>query len=107
MARKRLLHISITGGDLDEMIAIFADAEDTHHDGVWFANRLSELGVIEVLDYSSVDVAHGEALPSPDEHDVVFVGGSIPSINDGLDWQDTMMAWLAEYRSTGRPLFAA
>lgn len=107
MARKRLLQISITGGELDEMIEIYANAEDTHHDGVWFANRLAELGVLELLDYTSVDVAHGEALPPPDAHDVVFVGGSIPSINDGLDWQRTMMAWLAEYRTTGRPLFAA
>ena len=47
MARKRLLQISITGGDIDEMTAIYADSEDTHHDGVWFANRLAELGVLE------------------------------------------------------------
>ena len=107
MARKRLLQISITGGDLDTQVALFADSEDTHHDGVWFANRLAELGILDALDYVSVDVAHGEALPAPDAHDAVFLGGTIPSINDGLDWQDTAMAWLAAYRKTGRPLFGA
>ncbi len=105
MARTRLLQISITGGDPEEMAARYAGAEDTEYDGTWFRNRLSEIGLLERLDYTSVDVAHGEDLPPSGDCDVVFLGGSIPSIYEGLDWQQTAMAWLDRYRETGRPLF--
>ncbi len=100
-----LLHVSINSEDPELDPARFEPLDDgSGYDGVWFTNRLRELGLLDRLDFVSIDVYRGESLPDPGVADAVFVGGSYPSINDGFAWQKTAMDWLAEYRETGRPL---
>ncbi len=106
MAKKTLVHISINGEDPELDPARFESLDDgSGYDGVWFENRLKELGVLEQIDFVSADVYGGAVPPGPETADAVFIGGSYPSINDGFDWQKTALDWLAAYRETGRPLF--
>lgn len=103
MARKKVLLVSIAGSDDSLDPARFDDLAETNDDAVWFANRLSELGVFDAIEFGTVYAFEGEALPDPEKVDAIFVGGSYPSINDRLPWQLATMAWLEGYRATGKP----
>lgn len=104
MARKKLLHISIQGGDATLDPARFAGLADTSDDVRWVENRLVELGVRDAFDFSGVYAYKGELPPDPSSLDVAILGGSYPSINDRLDWQLATMDWLVRYRETGKPI---
>ena len=102
-ARKRVLLISLAGDDPSLDPARFDGIADTTDDAVWFGNRLRELGLIDAIEFRTVQAFRGEALPDPEDVDAVFIGGSYHSINERLSWQLTTMAWLERYRATGKP----
>lgn len=103
MSKPSLLYVSILGTPDQHDPDRFADLPDSGNDSCWIANRLTEWGVADAVDLRSVNVPMGDELPEVADIDGVIVGGSVPSINDGFDWQERAMAWLEDWRSTGRP----
>ena len=98
-----VLYISIIGTPDKYDPADFADLPDSGDDGRWVRNRLDEWGVLDQLGFRVVYVTQGETLPELDGIDAVIVGGSVHSVNENQPWQRDVFAWLARWRSTGRP----
>ena len=83
--------------------SFYADLPDTGDDQLFIANRLEEWGVLDQIDYRSVNVTLGDDIPDRDDFDAVIVGGSFHSMNENQPWQKQLMNWLATWRETGRP----
>jgi len=83
--------------------SFYADLPDTGDDQLFIANRLEEWGVLDQIDYRSVNVTLGDDIPDRDDFDAVIVGGSFHSMNENQPWQKRVVRWLADWQKTSRP----
>lgn len=103
MPKKRLLYISMLGTPDIYDPSFYADLPDTGNDQLIVANRLREWGVLEQIDYRSVNVTLSDDIPDCDDFDAVIVGGSFHSMNENQSWQKEVVRWLADWQNTSRP----
>ncbi len=94
--------LGLKGGDDARIFCRLPGGDD---ETVWMRLCLSSLGLDERIDYRSVRVDHGEALPAVEGIDAVIVGGSIASVHDNEDWQLRTADFLRGWRATDRPWF--
>ena len=78
--------------------SFYADLPDTGDDQLFIANRLEEWGVLDQIDYRSVNVTLGDDIPDRDDFDAVIVGGSFHSMNENQPWQKRVVRWLADWQ---------
>jgi len=104
MSAKSLLFISLSGSDSSLPPSRFEEIGRAGDELTWVEELLGSLGVLNTISYKGVRAYKYEPIPDPGDFDAVILGGSYHSVNDRFPWQLDAMRWIAEYRSTGRPL---
>jgi GMP synthase (glutamine-hydrolysing) len=100
----KLLYICQFAEPWEHDLSIYRGQDDGDDDAGWFAARLRELGLDDVVDLSVARVCLGETIPDPCDFDAAVIGGSYHMVGEGRAWQHRVLGWLGSARGAGLPV---
>lgn len=105
--RKKLTFLAQLGAPGRYDPRVFANQPGGDNEIHWFKLLLSDLGLLDVLDFEGRRICYGAPLPDPEDADAYVIGGSFHSVHDGLDWQAALNDWVVTLwgRSEPPPVF--
>lgn len=103
--KKRVWYISQLADPHHINMDIYNDCPGRDNELIWVENQLSNIGMLDQIEYRGARVERGDELPDLADVDIAFLGGSYHSVHDNFQWQKDLQNWLAAYRQTGKPLF--
>lgn len=105
MTRPTLLFISQFAHPGTYNKALWRRVQGEDDETVPFLAMLDALGVTSAVEARGIRAHEGEALPQDlSDVDAIVLGGSFASVSDRHPWQSEILAFLAAWRGTGKPL---
>jgi GMP synthase-like glutamine amidotransferase len=102
--RFQLLYISQLAEPDRYDSSVHSETPDGRTGGDWMRTRFRDLDLADVVEVTDVDVCFGDKIPDHKGFDAVIIGGSVHSVLEMRPWHQGLLAWLAAYRPTGKPL---